>query len=114
MPDESSIFWKAGEALKEHLGSVSLFASRDEMLDNKARIHAFEAALINSGISIGSEVDINMASKVSLGVVSSALQSLIDLRATTVSLGNAQVSLANAKSELESLIDLRATHSFFR
>lgn len=80
MPDESSIFWKAGEELKEHLGSVSLFASRSEMLDNKARIHAFEAALISSGISIGSGSD---------------LQSLIDLRATTVSLGNLRTDFEN-------------------
>lgn len=104
MPDESSIFWKAGEALKEHLGEVDLFASRQEMLDNKLRIHAFEVALRDASIpvpSLGGFEGTSFSTQASLSNLGNQLSALIDLRATTVSLGNVETRVNALETEID-------------
>jgi len=104
MPDESSIFYQAGSALKEHLGKVDLFASRQEMLDNKARIHAFEIALQEANIpvpSLGGFEGTTFSTQSSLSNLENQLSALINLRATTVSLGNVETRVNALETEID-------------
>ena len=88
--DKSSLLWQAGAYLRETIGGVSLGVYTG----------AQRAPYVTPGdISIYVE-DVGVT-KASLSNTRSALEDLIDLRATTVSLGNVETRVNALETEID-------------
>jgi hypothetical protein len=88
--DKTSLLWQAGAYLRETIGGVSLGVPAG------ARRAPF---VVPEDISIYvQEIGV---SKVSFSNTKSALEDLIDLRATTVSLGNVETRVTALETEID-------------